>query len=116
LAHTWLDLDTKIEQLKKEQAIAEQKLKDLIADRVGLLGDDWKATWKAPRLGYVSWKDVANELGGRRGAPQKIVDKHRGAPNKRFRLFERDKKMIAAGLATNDFDLDDLVDAVPSNE
>jgi len=116
LARTWLDLEKEIETKTKEQAIAEQKLKDLIADRVGLLGETWKATWKAPRMGYVSWKDVAGELAGRRGVSEKVIDKHRGTPNKRFRLFERDKKLVAAGMAAEDMDLEELVEAVASNE
>ena len=116
LARTWLDLDQQIEKQKKEQAVAEQKLKDLIGDRLGLLADTWKVTWKANRMGRIAWKDIANALAGRRGVPEKVVEKHRGVPTKAFRLFERDKKLIAAGLATDDFDLDDLIQATASNE
>jgi len=112
LARTWLDLDTQIEAMKKDQAIAEQALKDLIGDRVGLLGDGWKATWKAPRMGYVAWKDVAAELAGRKGVSSKVVDRHRSPPTRRFRLFERDAKLVAAGLATDDMDLADLQEAI----
>ena len=112
LARTWLDLDAKIEAMKKSQAIAEQSLKDLIGDRIGLLGEGWKATWKAPRTGYVSWKDVAREIAGRKGVPTTVVDQHRSPPTRRFKLFERDAKLAAAGLASDAMDLEDLQEAV----
>jgi len=112
LARTWLDLDKEIETKQKEQAICEQALKDLIGDRIGILGETWKATWKAPRLGYVSWKNVATEIAGRRGVPTKVIDKHRSPPNRRFKLFERDTKLVAAGIASTDMDLEELQDTL----
>jgi hypothetical protein len=112
LARVWLDLEQEIAAKTKEQAIAEQALKELIGDRVGLLGDVWKATWKAPRGGYVSWKDVAHEVAGRKGVSPKVVDRHRGVPTRRFKLFERDVKLAAAGLASSDMGLEDLQEAI----
>ena len=112
LARTWLDLEMEIGAKQKEQAIAEQALKDFIGDRIGILGDGWKATWKAPRLGYVSWKEVAKEIAGRKGVSTTVVERHRGIATRRFKLFERDAKLVAAGLASSDMDLEDLQDAV----
>jgi len=112
LARVWLDLDKEIAAKKKEQAIAEQALKDLIGDRIGLLGDGWKATWKAPRVGSVAWKEVAREVAGRKGVSPKVVERHRGVATRRFKLFERDAKLAAAGLASSDMDLEELQEAI----
>ena len=112
LARTWLDLDHKVEAMQKEQGIVEQALKEIIGERIGLLGDGWKATWKAPRVGYVSWKEVARDVAGRKGVPPKVVERHRGVPTRRFKLFERDAKLAAAGLAAGDMDLEDLQEAI----
>jgi predicted phage-related endonuclease len=112
MARTYLDLDAKIEALQKEQAIVEQALKEIIGDRTGLLGDGWKATWKAPRMGYISWKDVAHDVAGRKGVPSRVIDKHRSPPTRRFKLFERNAQLVAAGLASEDMSLEDLQEAV----
>jgi hypothetical protein len=112
LARTWLDLDTTIEKLKKEQLVAEQALKELIGDRVGILGEGWKATWKAPRIGKISWKEVAQKLAGRRSISESLLQEHRGEPTRAFKLRERDDKLVKAGLAADDMDLDALQTAL----
>jgi predicted phage-related endonuclease len=130
LARTWLDLDKEIKALEKKQGTAAQALKELIGDRIGILGDGWKATWKAPRVGQVSWKDVATdlwakiaaedlwkrvvELAGGRGPtiPETIIDQHRSEPTRKFRMYERDAKAAAAGITGDDFDLEDFQEAL----
>ncbi len=93
LAHDYIDAQRGIALLEKKRDIAEQALKEIIGDRIGLLGELWKATWKAPKTGWISWKGIAQEIAGRRAVPRALIEKHTGEATRRFRLYEKDPKL-----------------------
>ena len=82
-----------IDAMEKKRDIAEQALKEIIGDRIGLLAETWKATWKAPKVGYISWKGIAQEIAGRRAVPRAVIEKHTGEATRRFRFYEKDPKL-----------------------
>jgi putative phage-type endonuclease len=51
-----------VEAHTKAEAL-EHQLKDVIADRAGLQGRDWRITWQRTKSGGVDWKGLAAELG-----------------------------------------------------
>jgi len=115
LAIDYLDLEKQIKALEKQQTICEQQLKEIIGDRIGLLGDAFKATWKAPRVGNVSWKDVAMDI-SKGDVPEALIDAHRSEPTRRFRVFDRDAKVSAANLAASGFTLEEWQTAMDAAE
>src|SRR5271166_514535 len=78
LARDYMDAQRTIAAQTKKRNIAEQGLKDIIGDRIGLLGEEgaWKATWKAPRVGKISWKPIAQAVAGERGVPREVIEKN----------------------------------------
>jgi len=111
LAAEYRQAQKTIEDAEKKRDIAEQGLKEIIGDRIGLLGTGgaWKATWKAPRVGWISWKAVARAVAGRRAIPRAIIEKHTGLPTRRFRLY--DKSEAHGGTAADVVDLDEALGA-----
>ena len=52
-----------IRNVEEEVALAENNLKALIGEKVGMLGEGWKATWKLDRARkVVDWQKVASAL------------------------------------------------------
>lgn len=91
VARDYLDAEVKIAELSTVQSIAEQKLKEAMGERIGMLGENWKATWKAPKHGNPSWKTIADLLATemKRPIPTKLIDENRGEATRRFRVYER---------------------------
>jgi hypothetical protein len=111
LAVEYIETQKAIDVLQTKRDITEQKLKELIGDRIGIVGETWKVTWKAPKVGWISWMGVAHEIAGRRGVSRAIVTKHTGEPTRRFRMFDRDPK---AGQVVEGLDIDEALEAAAS--
>lgn len=67
-------------QAEDERAVLEQRIQEFIGDRGGVLGSHGRVTWRRATLGRVSWEKVARDL----QATPEVIERHRGAPARRF--------------------------------
>lgn len=85
---------------EKEKATTENGMKEIIGERVGLVGDGWRATWKATKdRRVVDWKGVAVTLSAaldsldRSEFVQGVVQDHtEDEPGSRRFLFTKRKR------------------------
>lgn len=82
LAALLAQVKKELRALEQEESTLEAQLKLAIGNAAGIEG---LCTWKAPRSGYVSWKDVAHTLAGGK-VPADLVAKHTGEATRRFLL------------------------------
>lgn len=66
---------------------AANELRAAIGDADGIVGEGWRATWKAPAKGAAQWKSIAMELGAE-GRPE-VVARHTAASARRFTFTDR---------------------------
>lgn len=71
-----------IRRLKTLEERYALRLKELIGEADGVEG---LCTWRAPRVGQVSWAKVAREV----GAPDEVVEKYTGEPVRKLCLLGR---------------------------
>jgi len=86
LARDYLAHKAAIDKHSVDLAVAEQRLKELIGADLGFLGEDWKVTWGLRDAGNPQWKQIAIALAGKKGVPEKIVEKYTSPPFRRFFL------------------------------
>lgn len=87
LAHQLRTIKKQIAEMEFEASGLEAQLKLAIGEAAGL---DGLCTWKAPRSGYVSWKDIAHEIAGGM-VPGHVVQAHTKEPTRRFLLTGKEK-------------------------
>jgi putative phage-type endonuclease len=80
------EIDAEVKALKVEEASLEADLCEIIGADYGIEGGWGKALWY-PTAGKPSWKDIAEEVAGGI-VPDDVIDRHRGAKGRTFRLYE----------------------------
>lgn len=68
--------------LEAREKLLSNALRLAIGDADAIVGTGWRATWRAPAGGVVSWKDVATVLGA--DSRPEVVAAHTKAPSRRF--------------------------------
>jgi len=92
-AHVGLYLEsrTRRDTAEAQTKLYEQKLKDLIGESRGFLGDGFKVTWATKDRGLPKWKQIAEALSRGEGPlNDDLVDRLRGEPARQFRVTSRD--------------------------
>lgn len=88
------EIATRLADARARRAAAEadadraaNELRAVIGEHEGVVGEGWKATWKAPAKGAAAWKEIAMELGAE-GRPE-VIARHTAAPSRRFTFTDR---------------------------
>lgn len=84
LADEFLSLSVESKRIKARKELLQNQLCAAIGDREGIEGDGWRATWKAPDGGTVSWKDIALALGA--AERPELIAEHTAPSGRRFLL------------------------------
>lgn len=87
MARRLLEVHAEQDRLDGERRLLEQHIQAAIADRGGIRGAGWRATWKAPARGGVAWKAVAEAAGAR----PEMIEAHRAEPVRRF-VVEKEER------------------------
>lgn len=89
VARELADARRELEAVEQRVARAENQLLALLGEREGFVGRGWKATWKAPAAGSVSWKAVAEALGAK--DRKDLITANTAAPSRRFRFTTKEE-------------------------
>lgn len=98
LADQYIDARAQEEYFYALRMAAENKLKMVVGGNAGVVGRDWRLTWKTTLSTGVDWKRVAETLAGPSGVPRELVKAYTRPGVRRFLLTpSKQRKELAAG-------------------
>lgn len=102
LADQYIDARAQEEYFYSLRMAAENQLKMVVGGNAGMVGSDWRLTWKTTSSTGVDWKRVAETMAGANGVPTELVKAYTRPGTRRFLLTpSKQRKALAASAAAH---------------